>query len=318
MTAVAPARLPPVIVTDVPPAIGPIAGAIPLTAGAAVGVEEETAVTATYVNWSADDVAEVPPGVVTVMSSVAAPALAGAAAVIELAESTVTELAGVDPNATAEPLVKPVPVIVTLVPPAVGPLDGLTSVTVGAESYVYWSAGVAEDVNWLFVEPLTMLSVTMTSTVPGVAFAGTAAVIEVLETTSTRGAGFEFDGPKLTVAPLPKLVPVIVTVEPPPSCPTFGVTDVTVGTFVYVKWSTAEVADVPPGVVTVMSTVLALAAGLMAVIEAGELTLIAGAGVVPNATVEPLVKPVPLIVTLAPPASGPAAKLMPVTVGTGS
>jgi hypothetical protein len=36
------------------------------------------------------------------------------------------------PKSTAVAPVKPVPVIVTLVPPAVGPLLGLTLVTVGA------------------------------------------------------------------------------------------------------------------------------------------------------------------------------------------
>jgi hypothetical protein len=55
-TAVAPARFVPVIVTDVPPVKNPVAGLTPVTAGAGT----------VYVNWSLDDVAEVPPAVTTV------------------------------------------------------------------------------------------------------------------------------------------------------------------------------------------------------------------------------------------------------------
>jgi hypothetical protein len=52
-------------------------------------------------------------------------------AVIEVAELTVTEVAAVPPNLTEEAPRNPVPVMVTLVPPAVGPAFGLTAVTVG-------------------------------------------------------------------------------------------------------------------------------------------------------------------------------------------
>ena len=73
-----------------------------------------------------------PPGVVTVMSTVPAEP-AGAVAVIWVALlTTMTPVALVAPNLTAVAPVKLVPVIVTLVPPAVGPADGLTLVTVGA------------------------------------------------------------------------------------------------------------------------------------------------------------------------------------------
>ena len=40
------------------------------------------------------------------------------------------------------------------------------------------------------------------------------------------------------------------------------------------------------------------------------------AGMVPKATVEPAVKPVPVTVTTVPPASGPALGAMAVTAGT--
>ena len=73
----------------------------------------------------------VPPGVVT--ATLTLPALpAGVTAVICVAETTVNDAAATPPNVTAEASVKFVPAIVTLVPPAVGPLLGLTESTVGA------------------------------------------------------------------------------------------------------------------------------------------------------------------------------------------
>ena len=75
----------------------------------------------------------VPSGVVTVMSMVAAPS-AGLVAVMLVGLLTVKLVAAVVPNITAVAFVKPVPVIVTLVPPAVGPAEGATWVTVGGET----------------------------------------------------------------------------------------------------------------------------------------------------------------------------------------
>ncbi len=81
-------------------------------------------------NWSALEVLEVPPPVVTVMST--RPALpAGATAVSDVDELNVTELAELKPNFTVAAETKPVPVIVTEVPPAVGPALGDTAVTLG-------------------------------------------------------------------------------------------------------------------------------------------------------------------------------------------
>ena len=67
----------------------------------------------------------VPPGPVTVTSTVPA-APAGAVAVMEVALLTVKVEAAVVPNFTAVAPVKLVPVIVTEVPPVVGPEVGLT------------------------------------------------------------------------------------------------------------------------------------------------------------------------------------------------
>jgi hypothetical protein len=52
--------------------------------------------------------------------------------VIEVALLTVKSVAGVPPKFTAVVPVKPVPVMVTVVPPATGPDAGTTLVTVGA------------------------------------------------------------------------------------------------------------------------------------------------------------------------------------------
>jgi hypothetical protein len=52
-------------------------------------------------------------------------------AVIEVLLTTTTLVAAVPPNVTVAPVAKFVPVIVTPVPPAVGPLFGDTLLTVG-------------------------------------------------------------------------------------------------------------------------------------------------------------------------------------------
>ena len=80
-------------------------------------------------NWSAADVGDVPPVVVTLMSTVPVPG--GDVAVIWVAELTVNPVAAVAPNVTAVAPVKLVPVIVTTVPPAAGPAVGEIDVTVG-------------------------------------------------------------------------------------------------------------------------------------------------------------------------------------------
>jgi hypothetical protein len=69
---------------------------------------------------------------VLVTVTVTTPALAaGVVAVMEVALTTTTLVAAVDPNFTVAPEAKFVPVMVTAVPPATGPLAGDTLVTVG-------------------------------------------------------------------------------------------------------------------------------------------------------------------------------------------
>ena len=72
-----------------------------------------------------------PPAVVTTTSTAPA-ACAGVVTVIDVAEFTVTPVAGVPPKVTDVAPVRFVPVIVTVVPPAVGPALGESPVTVGA------------------------------------------------------------------------------------------------------------------------------------------------------------------------------------------
>lgn len=81
------------------------------------------------------------------------------------------------------------------------------------------------------------------------------------------------------------------------------------------KWSAEEVALVPPDVVTVTSTVRAVCAGEVAVHELEEPQLTAADGVDPKSTVCPIWNPVPVIVTVVPPVTGPAVGLTAVTVG---
>jgi hypothetical protein len=106
--------------------------------------------------------------------------------------------------------------MVTAVPPATGPLPGLTLVTVGSTMYV----------NPLARLPLCPTElVTVTVTTPALP-AGVVAVMVVLFTTVTPVAAVP---PKLTVAPAAKFVPVMVTAVPPEVDPLFGDTLLTVG-----------------------------------------------------------------------------------------
>jgi hypothetical protein len=121
-TAVAPVKPVPVMVTELPPEVGPELGLTPVTVGSGGGLK---------VNWSAGAFAtEVPPGAVTVTSTVAA-ASAGEVMEMEVDELTTRPVPAVAPNFTTVAPVKPVPVTVTGVAPVVGPLLGLTPVTVG-------------------------------------------------------------------------------------------------------------------------------------------------------------------------------------------
>jgi len=136
-------------------------------------------------------------------------------AVIVVLFTTTTLVAAAAPNVTVAPLAKFVPVIVTAVPPAVVPLLGDTLPTVGITAYVYPLGRL----------PLCAPTVTVTVTAPALP-AGVFAVIVVLFTTTTLVAAA---APNVTVAPLAKFVPVIVTAVPPVVVPLLGDTLLTVG-----------------------------------------------------------------------------------------
>ena len=113
---VAPVKLVPAMVIDVPAVSGPDVGETLAIVGRA-----------TYVNALA--LVAVPPTVVT--ATLCAPAVpAGVFAVIEVAVAT-TLVAAVPPIFTVAPI-KLVPVIVIDVPPAIGPEIGETAVIVGS------------------------------------------------------------------------------------------------------------------------------------------------------------------------------------------
>src|ERR1700680_190537 len=135
--------------------------------------------------------------------------------------------------------------------------------------------------------------------------------------------------PTETVLTLVNPVPVRVTAVPPVRGPALGVTLVTVGAATYVYWSAPDVALVPPGVVTVMSTVPAEAVGTSTVIDVALFTVKQGA--LPQLVVtcwaptetllveNPLpMKPLPVTVTAVPPLSGPLVGATLLTVGTGA
>ena len=73
-------------------------------------------------------------------------------------------------------------------------------------------------------------------------------------------------------------------------------------------------AEVPPTVTTVTSTVPAVPAGLVATIPVPE-SLVIVAAVLPKSTAVALARFVPVIVTVVPPAKGPAVGLTLVTAG---
>ena len=133
---------------------------------------------------------------------------------------TVKLAAAAVPNLTAVAPVKAVPVITTVVPPAVGPADGDTPVTVGADRKVNSSAADVGDV-WV---PLP----TVMSTVPGLS-AGDTAVICVADTNWNDAAAVE---PKSTTVIASRLLPLMVTVVPPNWVPEVGLIDEMVGSLV--------------------------------------------------------------------------------------
>jgi hypothetical protein len=108
----------PAMVTAVPPRLGPLDGVIDVTVGAA-----------TYVKHP-EHVPVCVSGFVTV--TVTAPAACAAVVPVMLVALIVETVSADPPNDTVAPVWKPLPFTVTAVPPAAGPLFGVTELTVGA------------------------------------------------------------------------------------------------------------------------------------------------------------------------------------------
>ena len=123
----------PRMATVFPPVVGPAGGSTPVTVGAS-----------RYVNWSAALVGDVPPGVVTVTSTVPAAADAGDVAITSVSETGVTETPVV-PKCTVVAPDSPVPMMSTTLFPVRAPALGVIEVTVGIGMYVNWSVALAAD-----------------------------------------------------------------------------------------------------------------------------------------------------------------------------
>jgi hypothetical protein len=247
------------MVTDTPPASGPLAALTPVTVGA-------PAVVATKVYSSAGSLtAEVPLGFVTVTSTLHDPDVqiksAAVTAVIEVALLTVKLAAAVAPKSTTVAPVKFVPVMVTDDPPDAVPELGLTPVTVGNVALKVYSSPEPE-----LAVPAGV--VTLIWTLPADS-AGVTAVIWVSLLTVKLVAPMV---PKsTTVAPL-RPVPVITICVPPAVVPVVGVKEAIAGDTVPKVNSSADEpeaevsGEIPFGVMTLTSTTWAGSAGLVAVI----------------------------------------------------
>src|SRR5512135_2762018 len=109
----------PVMVTVVPPTAKPLVGAIAVTVGGVTKVKPPASVPLCV-------------SVLVTTTSTAPAACAAVVAWIVVALVTLTPVAARPPMVTVAPARKPVPVMVTAVPPAVDPADGATALTVGA------------------------------------------------------------------------------------------------------------------------------------------------------------------------------------------
>ena len=136
----------------------------------------------------------------------------------------VTDAAVVVPNSTRVVPVMSVPVIVTVVPPAVDPELGVTLVIIGADG--------ATNVNPVYTCPMIVVPYTavpygvLTVTATDPAACGGVVTFTERYVTVWKDAGVV---PKSTCVVAVRLVPVIVTTVPPAVKPAVGVTLVMVG-----------------------------------------------------------------------------------------
>lgn len=251
-------------------------------------------------------VADLPSVFVTWTETVPVEAAAGTTAVTCVAETTLTFVAAVVPKRTVSPGRKFVPVRVTVFPPVRTPEFGEIPVSVGGGVETYVKAAL----NWALCVS-GFVTCTATTPVPG----GVTAVTCVELTTTVLAALLL---PKRATAPAANPDPVIVTVVPPPVVPEVGDTLEIVGmaSGVYVN-AFRSVLLCESGFVTCTLTGPGAMAGVDAVIVVLFTTVTAVARVLPNRTVAPPWKSVPVMVTLVPPSELPDEGATFVTVGAG-
>ena len=202
----------PLTVTSVPPVTGPSDGDTDVTVG----------VTTVYVKLSPEPAVELdPPDVVTCTFATPTVTVAGVTIVIDVADTTDTLADGtaIPPTVTDAPVMNPVPVTVTSVPPVTGPVDGDSDVTAGVDAVYVKSSTVPV----ASVDPTEFVTVTLTVPSSDVAGEVTVITVAVIETTV---AGSD---PKVTVEPVMNPVPVIDTLVPPAEPPVAGEIDTSVG-----------------------------------------------------------------------------------------
>lgn len=136
-----------------------------------------------------------------------APVPGGETAVMRLSDTTLKEAAGVPPKKTPVAFINPAPLILTVVPPVVGPWVGLLEVMTGG--------GWKPKLNELSEPPGVM---TVIGTVP-TACAGMMRSTSVSPTTPVIIAGVD---PKRTLVVPAKPVPVIAAGVPPDITPAVG------------------------------------------------------------------------------------------------
>ena len=162
-----------------------------------------------------------------------APAACAVVRPVMLVALIVDTVSAEPPKAIVAPAWKPVPAIVTDVPPSLAPLVGVTDVaTGGGGTKVKQLTQVA-----LWVSRL----VTVTFAAPA-----TCAVVVPVMLVAVTVATVSGDPPSDTLAPDWKPLPLTVTELPPAVDPLFGVTDVTVGGGPITRRATCWIAQVLP------------------------------------------------------------------------
>ena len=276
VTAVAPAKPAPVMVTIVP--TGPAAGARRVIPGAGTTVKLAT-------------LAAVPPGVVTVTGPLVAPA--GTVAVICVGPTTANVAASAPLKATFVAPMKPLPVRVTLAPAA--PRSGVKYVRVGV--------GMTTKLVALLAVPPAVVTVIG----PLVAPVGTVAVICVDESTLKVAVA----PLKRTALALSKALPVSVTVAP--TGPVAGAKRERPGGGITLNPVT--LVAVPPGVVTEIVPLVA-PAGAVVVIEVGLTTVKAAAVPLKETALTPMKPvPVSVTLVPTGPAVGAKAEIVGMGLG---